>query len=79
MWSNRQDTEDLVIFTEKIFNGKLHFFCSGWTKIIEIICERFRKSPLFIEMFPIINFCRKYAPTQLIGPFLLLNTKENSG
>ena len=28
MWPNSQETTDLVTFTEKIFNGKLHFLCS---------------------------------------------------
>ena len=28
MWPNPQSPADLVTFTEKIFNGKLHFFCS---------------------------------------------------
>ena len=31
MWSNTQETGDLVIFTEEIINGKLHFLCSGKT------------------------------------------------
>ena len=26
MWPNPEETEDLVTFTEEIFNGKLHFF-----------------------------------------------------
>ena len=26
MWPNRQETADLVAFTEEILNGKLHFF-----------------------------------------------------
>ena len=26
----RRKTSDLLTFTEDIFNGKLHFFCSGW-------------------------------------------------
>ena len=33
MWPNPQETADLVTFTEKIFNGELHFLCSergGW-------------------------------------------------
>ena len=30
MWPNLQETADLVTFTEKIFNGKLHFLCSVW-------------------------------------------------
>ena len=29
MWPNPQETEDLVTFTEKILNGKLHFLCSA--------------------------------------------------
>ena len=29
MWPNPQETADLVTFTEKILNGKLHFLCSG--------------------------------------------------
>ena len=28
MWPNPQETADLVTFTEKIINGKLHFRCS---------------------------------------------------
>ena len=28
MWANPQETADMVIFTEKILNGKLHFLCS---------------------------------------------------
>ena len=27
MWSNPQETADLVRFTEEILNGKLHFLC----------------------------------------------------
>ena len=29
MWPNPQETADLVIFTEEILNGKLHFLCSA--------------------------------------------------
>ena len=29
MWPNPLETADLVTFTEKILNGKLHFFCSA--------------------------------------------------
>ena len=28
MWQNPQETADFIIFTEEIFNGKLHFLCS---------------------------------------------------
>ena len=34
MWPNRQETEDLVKFTEEILNEKLHFLCSVNTKIL---------------------------------------------
>ena len=27
MWSNPQETADLITFTEEILNGKLHFLC----------------------------------------------------
>ena len=30
MLPNPQKIADLVIFTEEILNGKLHFLCSGW-------------------------------------------------
>ena len=32
MWSNPQETADLVTFTEEIFNRKLHFLCSDYQK-----------------------------------------------
>ena len=28
MWTNSQETADLVTFSEKMLNGKLHFLCS---------------------------------------------------
>ena len=30
MWPNQQETVDLVTFTEKILDGKLHFLCSEY-------------------------------------------------
>ena len=36
MWPNLQETADLIIFTEEILNGKLHFLCSvKWGKIYQ--------------------------------------------
>ena len=32
MWTNPQKTAGLVTFTEEIFHGKLHIFCSDKTK-----------------------------------------------
>ena len=29
MWTNPQETADLVTFTEEVFIGKLHFLMSG--------------------------------------------------
>ena len=29
MWPNPEFPADLVTFNEEIFNGKLHFLCSG--------------------------------------------------
>ena len=37
MWSNPQETQDLVTFTEKILNGKFHFLRSVWE--LEILWE----------------------------------------
>ena len=40
MWPNPQFPADLVTFTEKILNGKLHFLCSEkWTPGISVIAQ----------------------------------------
>ena len=36
MWPNRQETADLVTFTEEILNGKLHFLCSVRSNIFSL-------------------------------------------
>ena len=36
MWPNPQETADLVTFTEKIFNGKLHF-SAGEVVILQFV------------------------------------------
>ena len=44
MWSNPHGTADLVIFTENILNGKLHFLCSDicvWVKFDKITWKVF--------------------------------------
>ena len=38
MWPNPQETADLVTFTEKILNGKLHFLCSVHSPKLELNC-----------------------------------------
>ena len=39
MWPNPRETADLVTFTEKFLNGKLHFLCSDsiWVEIKEYL------------------------------------------
>ena len=32
MWQNKQETADLVTFTQEILNGTLHFLCSAKRK-----------------------------------------------
>ena len=36
MWTNLQETADLVTLNEEILNGKLHFLCSEIQKIVEV-------------------------------------------
>ena len=36
MWPNPQETEDLVTFTEEIFNGKLQF-CTVWNEPNDVV------------------------------------------
>ena len=38
MWPNPQEIVDLIVFTEEILNGKLHFLCS----------DGLRNKPLFL-------------------------------
>ena len=33
MWPNPQLPVDLYTFTEEVFNGKLHFLCSGYCMV----------------------------------------------
>ena len=44
MWQNRQETGDVVTFTEEILNGKLHFLCS-------FICVRTETYPGFLQTY----------------------------
>ena len=38
MWLDPQETADLVLFTEEILNGKLHFLCSA--TIVQCLISR---------------------------------------
>ena len=53
MWPNPQDTADLATFTKEIFNGKLHFLCSGVSRITGITNVSDLTDILFISS----NYC----------------------
>ena len=64
MWPNPQETADLVIFTEEIHNGKLHFYA-----VVGIIDTAMIYYESFISQFAIptlslvkksISYYRKY-------------------
>ena len=42
MWSNPQETANLVTFTKGILNGKLHFLCSDIIMPEENVNQEFR-------------------------------------
>ena len=44
MWSNQQETADLVTFTEEVLNRKLCFLCSGHNCLKKVIFQNSRKS-----------------------------------
>ena len=54
MWPNRQETVDLVTFTEEILNGKLHFLCSACCDLLNRHAPR-RKQYLRANHKPFIN------------------------
>ena len=37
MWTNLQETADLIIFTEEILNEKLHFWCSDGRALLLVV------------------------------------------
>ena len=52
MWPDPQETADLITFTEKILNGKLHFLCSKIRKYLYPEKENFNET-LFNCVVPI--------------------------
>ena len=44
MWPNKQETADLIIFTEEILNGKLHFCAITFHHINQVCCYPRNKS-----------------------------------
>ena len=53
MWSNPQETADLVTFTEEILNGKLHFLRSDIVISVTRICIQ---GPILLNIF----FCSSF-------------------
>ena len=85
MWSNPQETADLVTFSEEIFNGQLPFCAQcNWviyekrgetTKRIEKICY-------FVKLFLIGSIYKAYAPDMLLkasGQALIYNYLRDTG
>ena len=56
MWPNPQETVDLVIFTEKILNGKLRFLCSD--------NHSDTRSQCFKQCIPLLPYIRISTPTK---------------
>ena len=63
MWPNPQEVADLVIFTEEILNGKLHFLCSATVKVIYWVCMNvlltFNLGRVF-TVKPYFEFCQTF-------------------
>ena len=57
MWSNPQETADLVTFTEEVLNGKPHFLCSGRTNELQ------KPFPEFKDVFRFARFSLVYPST----------------
>ena len=51
MWSNPQETSDLVTFTEGILDGKLHYLCS--------VCGKKHKPKMLAHLVEILCFTRE--------------------
>ena len=50
MWSKRQFPEELVTFTEEIFNEKLHFLCSDQDESKTYWCSQFITNKIKLEV-----------------------------
>ena len=49
MWPNRQETADLVTFTEQVLNGELHFCAVNPYAISFLLKSKTSNSDLFIN------------------------------
>ena len=65
MLPNPQETADLVIFTDKLLNGKLHFLCSvnGYFRIK--ILNNSWTNELPVRKVSLKDFCNKFFSTHL--------------
>ena len=73
--TNPQETADLVIFTEEIINGKLHFLCS--------VCLQIYCNTIFVFQFSIAYFLKvspdiKILNFHLICRIILSKVKQNN-
>ena len=68
MWPSPQETVDLVTFTKKIFNGKLHFLCSENSSYIKLYYEMALKYFMTIPSQPAVT-CS----------YLIIETLEQGG
>ena len=59
--TNPQESMDLITFTEEIFNGKLHFLCSGYFEFVYHI------EPYGFVGYVVIPACRGFAFQTLFG------------
>ena len=73
MWPNPQFPADLVTFTEEIFNGKLHFLCSAFAKIV----NGFQPVTIFTESYPVIFWSVIFPITDWHAILYSLKTSEN--
>ena len=62
----RKEIADLVIFTEEILNGKLHFLCSA-NHMNKYLCERYNKSNRLLPDWTTLSLLNylSYAPSHL--------------
>ena len=62
---------DLVTFTEKILNGKLHFLCSANVRFAErLICVLSFHSRIHLWIFSVFIFFLVYASFRCQGEFI---------
>ena len=81
MWPNPQFPADLVTFTEKIFNGKLHFLCSVSCEFCYFFPEQLVQNPCITQniVFKIyleccyMQHCSSFnIPFSLMWPIVIL-------